>query len=282
MTALARKPLVDAPTIARVASPLLSRRRSLYTFDASAAPPVTANRFKTTLEVIVSKIFPAGFGWQAASVVAGGMGYQASSANFFLMTGAGDFAGVFAGHNVYSVTNRLVEGKSDVLADVPKGLWLGSAAFCSGTAWQSTVNLSHDQLGTSFASTAVGTGAVTRSQTSLTGTTRPAWQSLKFDFEFGLRMPNAHPLLLDSRCPRARRLRTYSSSHRSPLRTHTSATVQARTVTDRRSRTPAGQVARTWSRNSVRRPRRDRRTADTPCPPLAKSRPTGGPTISSV
>ena len=28
-----------------------------------------ASRFASTLEVMVSKIFPAGFGWQAASIV---------------------------------------------------------------------------------------------------------------------------------------------------------------------------------------------------------------------
>ena len=51
------------------------------------------NRFVITAEVTVSKIFPAGFGWQSASVVADGMGMEADTLNFALTTGAGDAIG---------------------------------------------------------------------------------------------------------------------------------------------------------------------------------------------
>ena len=37
---------------------------------------VIAARFKGMFEVTISKIFPAGFGWQGASVIADNMGYQ--------------------------------------------------------------------------------------------------------------------------------------------------------------------------------------------------------------
>jgi hypothetical protein len=40
--------------------------------------------------VVVSKIFPAGFGWQASSAVAEGMGFESDQGGFFLITGAGD------------------------------------------------------------------------------------------------------------------------------------------------------------------------------------------------
>ena len=60
---------------------------------AAAATDGMANRFLVTAEVTVSKIFPAGFGWQSASVVADGMGMQADSFNFAVTTGAGDAVG---------------------------------------------------------------------------------------------------------------------------------------------------------------------------------------------
>lgn len=59
----------------------------------AAATGGMANRFLVTAEVTVSKIFPAGFGWQSASVVADGMGMQADSFNFAVTTGAGDAVG---------------------------------------------------------------------------------------------------------------------------------------------------------------------------------------------
>ena len=52
----------------------------------ASAPP---NRHVVTAEVIVSKILPAGFGWQASSVVAGDMGFEADTLSFALTTGVG-------------------------------------------------------------------------------------------------------------------------------------------------------------------------------------------------
>lgn len=46
-------------------------------------------------------------------------------------------------------------------ADLVAGLWLGTAAFCSGTAWQPVVNFLHDAAGCSFVPTFVMTGTIT-------------------------------------------------------------------------------------------------------------------------
>ena len=101
---------------------------------ATEAPPKeevaeasSPNRLAVTLEVIVSKIFPAGFGWQASSVVAGDMGFEADSLNFALTTGAGDFTGVLVGHSTMSVLNAVVGRGGGLGSDLVGGLWLASA-----------------------------------------------------------------------------------------------------------------------------------------------------------
>jgi hypothetical protein len=47
------------------------------------------DRAIVTADVTVSKIFPAGFGWQTASVYAGAAGFAPTSVEFALMTGTG-------------------------------------------------------------------------------------------------------------------------------------------------------------------------------------------------
>ena len=130
--------------------------------EAIKVPESTlARRFTSTIEVIVSKIFPAGFGWQAASLVAGQQGFEPDSLNFFVATGAGDFTGVLVGHSTL-VACKAMMGKTDnVKSDLVTGLWLSSAAFCSGFAWQPVVNFLHDDAGCGFYSTAIGCGAAT-------------------------------------------------------------------------------------------------------------------------
>lgn len=118
-------------------------------------------RFGTTAEVIVSKIFPAGFGWQAASCFAGTAGFEADTLNFALTTGAGDFAGVLAGHTTFSLLKAAFGGDVKIGSEFVTGLWLATAAFCSGTAWQPVVNFLHDSAGCNFAQTVVGCGAAT-------------------------------------------------------------------------------------------------------------------------
>jgi hypothetical protein len=114
------------------------------------APPLTSAstsgsskllaRFTTTAEVTVSKIFPAGFGWQTGGIVANGLGMEGM--NFALMTGLGDAIGVFAGHCLYYAAKKQVleDSSIDMTKEWHSGVLLGGAAFCSGTAWQPVVN----------------------------------------------------------------------------------------------------------------------------------------------
>lgn len=98
-------------------------------------------RFITTAEVCVSKIFPAGAGWQAGSLLAGGVGYAGDSAQFALMTGLGDGAAVVVGHtSYYAVKKALWDPKISVGSELGSAVWLGSAAVCSGSLWQPIVN----------------------------------------------------------------------------------------------------------------------------------------------
>lgn len=117
-----------------------------YAEEKSTTPLGTllVNRFGITVEVMVSKIFPAGFGWQYASCIAeANMGLAADSAGFALMTGVGDGLGVFLGHSLYFVGKKAVTGDANIniKSESQTGLLLGSAAFCSGTAWQPAVDL---------------------------------------------------------------------------------------------------------------------------------------------
>jgi len=109
------------------------------TFSSLLDLPVV-KRFLLTAEVAVSKIFPAGFGWQMAATMAGDMGYQATDVSFALMTGAGDFAGVLLGHSAYYTLKHLTGAPVHLTWEYKTGLFLASAAFFSGTAWQPVVN----------------------------------------------------------------------------------------------------------------------------------------------
>ena len=65
------------------------------------------------------------------------------------------------GHSVFSVMKSAMGGGGALKDDLVAGLWLATAAACSGTAWQPTVNFLHDQAHCSFMATAVGCGVVT-------------------------------------------------------------------------------------------------------------------------
>jgi len=116
-------------------------------------------RFLTTFEVTISKIFPAGFGWQGFSCLAEQAGYQATELPFFLMTGFGDGLFVLMGHTGYMAAKKALTGDEDINIgnEAQTGLLLGTAAFCSGTGWQPIVNALHDGLGLSFTNTVLGT-----------------------------------------------------------------------------------------------------------------------------
>jgi hypothetical protein len=119
------------------------------------------DRFIVTAEVTVSKIFPAGFGWQTASVVATTAGLD--SVNFALATGLGDAIGVLCGHVAYYTAKKaaLQDSTINMTQEYHTGILLASAAMCSGTAWQPLVstlqgaNLSFNEV---FVGTWVGCG----------------------------------------------------------------------------------------------------------------------------
>jgi len=100
------------------------------------------NRFVITAEVTVSKIFPAGFGWQTSSIIAANhLGYASDTMAFAVTTGLGDAIGVVAGHCAYySAKKALVDKSINLEQELQTGVLLGSGAFCSGTAWQPIVN----------------------------------------------------------------------------------------------------------------------------------------------
>ena len=132
--------------------------------EAAAPTSSLANRFAVTAEVTVSKIFPAGFGWQSSSIIASsGFGFAPDTMNFALTTGVGDAMGVFLGHCGFYAIKKAVTGSDiDMTKELHTGILLGSAAFCSGTAWQPIVNalqganLPFSQV---FAGTWLGCGA---------------------------------------------------------------------------------------------------------------------------
>merc|ERR1711988_1387310 len=128
--------------------------------DHSVSQPslgsVIVNRFVVTAEVIVSKIFPAGFGWQGASVVAGQYGYEATDLGFFLMTGVGDAIGVGLGHFGYMCLKKGATGNGDLNQEFGTATLLSTACIFSGTAWQPIVNFLHDTAHLPFDPTAAG------------------------------------------------------------------------------------------------------------------------------
>lgn len=122
-----------------------------------------AKRFAVTAEVTVSKIFPAGFGWQSSSILAEGpLGYSADSMAFALTTGIGDGIGVLVGHSAYFAAKKaMFDASINVKREVHTGILLGTAAMCSGTAWQPLVNALQGadlSFSTVFTGTWVGCG----------------------------------------------------------------------------------------------------------------------------
>ena len=134
--------------------------------DEQAEKPSIASlltsRFGITFEVMVSKIFPAGFGWQLSSVIAEeNFGFAADSASFALTTGVGDGIGVLTGHTLYYlIKKQVIDPTIDATAQLNTGILLGTAAFCSGTMWQPTVD-AFTKLGCNFTQAAAGTVVVT-------------------------------------------------------------------------------------------------------------------------
>ena len=144
---------------------------SVVKADAAATTEVAdtktssvVDRFIVTAEVTVSKIFPAGFGWQTSSIIAeNNFGFAADTMNFALTTGVGDGLGVLTGHCLYYGAKKAITGDDSInmTAEFQTAVLLGSAAFCSGTAWQPLVDAlqgANLSFGGVFAGTWVGCG----------------------------------------------------------------------------------------------------------------------------
>lgn len=122
------------------------------------------DRFRVTAEVTVSKIFPAGFGWQTSSIIAANhLGFAPDTMNFALTTGLGDGLGVLGGHCLYySMKKAITQDDSiNMESEFQTAVLLGSAAFCSGTAWQPLVDAlqgANLSFGGVFAGTWAGCG----------------------------------------------------------------------------------------------------------------------------
>jgi hypothetical protein len=103
-----------------------------------------SKRFLITGEVIVSKIFPAGFGWQSSSILAENhLGFTTDTVSFALTTGFGDAVGVLFGHCGYFFLKKTITGDKNILMEreLDTGILLASAAFCSGSLWQPLVDV---------------------------------------------------------------------------------------------------------------------------------------------
>ena len=99
-------------------------------------------RYLKTSEVVVSKLFPAGCGWQAASIVAENLNYLPSTMPFFLTVGLGEGLAVGVGHlTYYTIKKKLINNQINMKNELGSALQLGTAATMSGTIWQPTVKV---------------------------------------------------------------------------------------------------------------------------------------------
>lgn len=127
--------------------------------EEESSKSLMIHRVKRMMEVSVSKIFPAGFGWQSAATVAENAGLQSNDISFYMATGLGDGLAVCLGHTLYfSIKKAVTNNKNiDIQAQLETGVFLGSAATCSGFIWQPTVN-ALQAAGVPFTQALVATG----------------------------------------------------------------------------------------------------------------------------
>ena len=104
---------------------------------------------------MISKIFPAGAGWQLASTA---IDFDPSTADFALVTGLGDAMGVVLGHVAYKSVQRVAAPwhVPSLRQELGVAAWLGGAAFCAGTAWQPIVNAVEAPFAITAAATGIG------------------------------------------------------------------------------------------------------------------------------
>jgi|SaaInlStandDraft_2_1057019.scaffolds.fasta_scaffold04362_2 hypothetical protein len=109
--------------------------------------------FKTS-EIIISRVFLSGCGWNGGSMIAEHLDYSIIDYNFFFITGCCQAIPVMSGHLTYSkLKNRFRKVNMDL--EYNKAFHIGSATFLSGCIWQPTVNL-FDTYDFSVVSTVTG------------------------------------------------------------------------------------------------------------------------------
>lgn len=94
-----RTRLAALPTVDTTADPAASRGFASAAQEIEVYTPAPIlGRFCVSAEVVVSKIFPAGFGWQGSSCIAD-QAFQLKDTDtmFFVTTGIGDMVGVTLG-----------------------------------------------------------------------------------------------------------------------------------------------------------------------------------------
>ena len=117
------------------------------------------DRMSSSAEVAVSKIFPAGAGWQTASLLAGQYGFASNSLAFFCTVGLGDLLGVFIGHTLFQFLKKKMTGDAAIrmTPQFQIATLLGGAAFFSGSMWQVALN-AMVKLGLGFNGAFIGVG----------------------------------------------------------------------------------------------------------------------------
>ena len=151
-TAFAPAAFAPAPALLPASSSLRAPLTGLRVSHAA----LVRDRLKGSLEFAVTKIFPAGAGWQGASIMAGSLGIASTSLAFFATMGLGNLLGVFLGHFItafWKKTMRIEDAALNLKGETEVAMLLSGAAFCSGAAWQPALNAMHS---TGFAAALLG------------------------------------------------------------------------------------------------------------------------------
>ena len=98
-------------------------------------------RIMRTSETIISKIFPAGAGWQTGMIIANNNAYSPLAT--CLSVGAGEATGLAMGHLLFSGIKSAYRNKTwNAKKELGTSALLGSASFGSGAIWQPVVDTS--------------------------------------------------------------------------------------------------------------------------------------------
>lgn len=97
------------------------------------------NRTLKTSEIIISRVFFSGCGWNGGSIIGENLDYNIFDYEFFMLTGCCQSISVMTGHILYS---KIKSNFRDINMNLEykKSLQIGSATFLSGYIWQPTVN----------------------------------------------------------------------------------------------------------------------------------------------